>query len=169
MRYKTHLVGGLLLGCVTASKVTGDSASMVKAVFIAGSVAGSLFPDIDHKGSYLGRRARIASTITSSVFGHRGAFHSPFFIGGLTFLLYMLSRLFVVSSLIKYIFIGFYVGNLSHIFLDMLTVSGVPIFYPLSKKKVSLVGVKTGGTGELVVFTLMVGALVYLGYTEIVL
>ena len=38
---------------------------------------------------------------------------------------------------------GFFIGIFSHLFLDSLTVSGIPLLYPFSKKKYKLLRLKT--------------------------
>ena len=173
MRYQTHIAGGLLAGVSTlnpvANKLSLNSnlASIESMVFISGAVIGSLFPDIDHKGSYIGRKARITSTVASVLFGHRGVTHSPIPLGIFPLFLYFASKLFIVSPLVKIWFIGFFIGVLSHIFLDMLTKGGVPLLLPFSRKKISLTNIKTGSVGEKLVMIIMVMVCGYLGLSKI--
>lgn len=176
MNYKTHSMGGLLLGTlafgIVASKLNIDSniISVDGAVFIASSLAGSFIPDIDHKGSYIGRRAKMASSIVSGVFGHRGATHSPLVMLGITGILYLLFSRFIYSNPLVYIgFIGLYVGIASHILLDFLTVAGVPLLHPFTKKKFSLLKASSGGAVEFITFALMAVASSYLIINDIVL
>lgn len=162
MKYKTHLVGGLLLGAGTLGVVantinTNPSILSIEGmIFMGGATLGSLFPDIDHRGSYLGRRAKVASFFASMLFEHRGATHAPITAGIMTFLMYLLGGLFIAPPLLKLWFIGFYIGILSHILLDMLTKGGVPILYPISKRKFSLTNMKTGSKGEAAVMSAMI-------------
>lgn len=176
MRYKTHVAGGLLAGVSSLNliadklNISSDITSYEGMVFIAGAVIGSLFPDIDHRGSYLGRKAKITSTITNALFGHRGITHSPIAMGAFVFFLYLLSKLFIVTSpFIKLWFIGFFLGILSHIFLDMLTKGGVPLLLPFTKKRISLTKMKTGSMGEKLVMIIMVIVCVYLSLNNIML
>lgn len=174
MRYQTHMAGGLLIGVSSLNLVAdklnlnSDIASFEGMIFITGAVIGSLFPDIDHRGSYLGRKAKITSTITNALFGHRGITHSPIVMGAFVFFLYLLSKLFIVTSpFIKLWFIGFFLGILSHIFLDMLTKGGVPLLYPFSKKKISLTNIKTGSVGEKVIMIIIMITCGYLIFNNI--
>lgn len=129
-------------------------------ILLSGSVVGSLAPDLDHKNSFAGRRLWFISgflNMMTKIFnffnlkklaklsGHRGLMHSVLYwllISAFFFLVpdYIISNIdnFPVSQLamdIYKIFIfGVFIGALSHIVLDMMTVSGVPIFLPISYK-----------------------------------
>lgn len=180
MNYKTHTAGGLLVGVATAVpmsnylEISTLLPTMLGVGFVISSIVGSLFVDLDHKGSYFGRRFRITSTIFSSIFGHRGATHSPLFMLGFTIVLYMLSRFFYVGMPSVYFSVAFYLGAMSHIALDWLTVGGVPLLYPLRNKKAkdpkqrkkpkkySLLKVSSGGFTEKLMFLLCMGASIYL-------
>lgn len=173
MNYKTHLTGGLLAGSVAFNKVienlniNSNIISAENAIFMSGTIIGALFPDIDHKGSYIGRRARIMSTIMSKLFKHRGFTHSPIPMTIFTFILFLISRLFTISIFVKLWFIGFYIGVLSHIFLDMITKEGIPLFYPFANKKISLTNIKNGSMGETIIFLLMMGFFIYFNFLQV--
>lgn len=171
MKYKTHLVGGLLLGTATVGVASGlaggGEVASPELIYMGGAVIGSLFPDIDHKGSYIGRRMKITSGIISSLFKHRGATHSPIIMGGFVSLLYLLSRAFFPLDIIPILLSGFFVGIISHILLDMITKGGVPLLYPLIDKKINLTNMKTGSSGENFVLFLMVIALVCVGFVSV--
>ena len=53
---------------------------------------------------------------------------------------------FIYSNII----IGFCVGWFSHLLLDLLTVKGIPVFYPFIKKKYNLLRFKTNKDEEFV-------------------
>mgnify|MGYP003379032841 FL=1 len=73
---------------------------------------------------------------------HRGYSHSLFAIIIIHFLLKQIELITNISNLC---FFGT-VSYSSHIFLgDLFTRSGIPIFYPISKKKYSLCFFKVGG------------------------
>ena len=170
MKYKTHLVGGLLLGTITAGTISGlvgQNVASPELFYIGGAVVGSLFPDIDHKGSYIGRRMKIASSVVSSLLKHRGATHSPVVMGGFVFLIYLLSKAFFPLNIMPILLSGFFVGIMSHILLDMITKGGVPLLYPLTSKKINLTNMKTGSNGENFVLFLMVIALVCVGFKSV--
>lgn len=40
---------------------------------------------------------------------------------------------------------GAFVGELSHLFLDMLNPSGIPLLWPIIRKRISLLPIQTGG------------------------
>jgi len=74
---------------------------------------------------------------------HRGLMHT----------LIMPAILFIAAFIIteptfKIVVTGLAVGYATHIFADLLTVKGCPILYPLSKKNVSIMKIKTGTFGE---------------------
>lgn len=198
MNFKTHVIGGVSAGVLAngllVQQVTtsGDTATQIvlSSVFVAGAVIGSIFPDIDHRGSYLGRRARIISTpfavagevtkqtrkmmnhfrkkkiSTDSIISHRGITHTPLLLMVLMSAMLFSSNHFLngLSSLVlSYMTIGFGIGIASHIFLDTLTKGGVPLLYPLSSKKFSFLPLKTGGMMESVIaLCMIVGTLFYL-------
>jgi|GEM_PF-361034 len=86
---------------------------------------GSLFPDIDTTASFIGR---IFSPIALSLerrFGHRTITHS--LLGMMVFALIFISLVFFRNKLF---FICLILGYLSHILIDALNKSGVPLFYP---------------------------------------
>jgi len=62
--------------------------------------------------------------LTHRIFRHRTTTHSAFFVIILVILGYLLSPIFYLIAL----------ATLLHIIEDLFTISGVPLFYPLSKK-----------------------------------
>lgn len=173
MKYKTHVIGGLLAGVLAMNTVITKNieSNGPVVIFLGSSLFGSLFPDIDHQGSYIGRRAKITSSIVNKHFGHRGATHSPIAMFLFTLILYVVSSHLLrgypaVLPVLQIGFIGFYVGILSHIFLDSLTKTGVPLLYPFKKPNISLTNAKTGGRFELFLRFLMFVTLLHT-FTEI--
>lgn len=168
MKYKTHAVGGLLAGVLTTNTIMAESLAtkIPIVIFLGTSLLGSLFPDIDHQGSYMGRRAKITSSIVNKHFGHRGATHSPIAMFLFTLILYVVSSHLLrgypaVLPVLQIGFIGFYVGILSHIFLDSLTKTGTPLLYPFKKFNISFTNAKTGGKFELFLRLVMSITLLY--------
>lgn len=96
------------------------------ASFIMGGLIGSIFPDIDSPNSYMGKLSAPLSTIIGKIskwlgksgYRHRGVFHDV--------------SLYIIGLVLSYYFapymIGFFVGALSHLFLDMFNPVGVPCF-----------------------------------------
>ena len=94
---------------------------------VLGGILGSIFPDIDNPKSNMGQLAKPVSTIIGAInkltgrsdYDHRSIFHDiAFSVIGLT-----LSLLFF-----PYIS-GFFIGTLSHIFLDSFTPRGIPFIF----------------------------------------
>lgn len=169
MNKPAHISAGLATG-VTASFVMLDGTSLgthsivVSSILIATSFVGSVFPDIDHRGSYIGRKFKITSFIVSKTLGHRGATHAPLVLFLLSGLLMFLGHSFLSESLLPYAYLGvsgFFIGAMSHLFLDSLTPAGIPLFYPFSKRSVNLLNIPTGSMLEHV-FTLCIW--VYMGW-----
>lgn len=143
MNYKTHLNGGILAGLYTTARVTATP-SLTTAIFLGGTLIGSIIPDIDHKNSYIGRKTKGISKAINKLAGHRKLFHSPLFY----LLLYLIRMESPLSDFQKIGINGFFIGVLSHLILDSFTQGGLPWFYPFSKKKFSLARIKTNGKLE---------------------
>lgn len=98
-------------------------------------IFGSLVPDIDEPNSYIGRRFRVVSTITSLFFKHRSMTHF------LIFPLSVFSLSFLTQDMVmKNIIYGISFGILMHDMGDMLTKGGiVGFFFPFFiNKKIAL-------------------------------
>ena len=145
INYKTHIVGGLALGFVAFNNIdilgVDINVSRNLAIASGGLIFGSLFPDIDKHNSYLSKRVKPISMITSKVLKHREFTHS--IAGTLILSLLMniiLNNLNLNINTIKILSLSFTIGIISHIFLDMFTPAGVVLFYPIYKKKVRFGG-----------------------------
>lgn len=160
MTYKTHLAGGTLLGLTSIGVLSAfnmDIGLSNQSILVSCSTIGALIPDIDHRGSFLGRRLKLTSFLASSLFEHRGPTHSPIIMSGFMFFLYFLSSLFfTIKGPVTYAFLGTYIGIISHILLDMITKGGVPLLYPITKKKFSLTKMKTGSMFENLILGVMI-------------
>ena len=102
----------------------------------------SAFVDIDVKSSSFGNRWYFRPL--QWIVKHRGVFHSLFFALFLSL---------VIGSLSLWSGFGFFVGYLSHLFLDCWTKSGVALFWPFRYRIKGFV--RSGGTVEDVVFVLL--------------
>ena len=141
--YKTHIAGGLALGYILFNKVPMLNVDITESktliIITSGLVLGSLFPDIDHKNSYLSRKVKPISFITSKLFKHREFTHS--IVGTISFsyllhiILNKMNREIIYSSMFRN---AFTIGFISHIILDMMTISGVVLFYPIYKKRIGI-------------------------------
>lgn len=163
MTYKTHLMGGVL-SAVVVTKFAMNPDLELLPFFIGGTLFGSLFPDIDHTSSYIGRRLKPASLIVNTLVGHRGATHSLLinipFIAALSVLSIRFQHI-VALDISKMFILGLFIGILSHLLLDSFTKSGVPLFYPFLDKKISILPIRTGGFFEFI----YVGLLAFLTFS----
>jgi inner membrane protein len=121
----------------------------------------SLLPDIDEPNSISGRLFAPVSKQIYTKYGHRTITHSlaswllvslPFFAS------------FALAPDIAYYLWGTALGYLSHIFADLLTVSGIPLAYPWSEKKFVALGgiVDTGKRSHTIITTVFISAAVLL-------
>lgn len=163
----THKIGGTCAGITAVTLALQQPISpeklAVSAFIIAGAAVGSLLPDIDHKNSTISKKHKITAWIFTHLFEHRGFTHAPLIQLLFSALLFYLGR--ELSGIIGYCYlgtvIGLTIGLLSHTLLDMLTVGGIPLLYPFSKKKIHLMNLKTAKhSGVVAIFTIFLTVLV---------
>lgn len=120
--FKTHLIFSFLIALLIFNYF-----NLNPILFVIFVLIGNLIPDIDHSKSKIGRKVWPISLIINFIFGHRGLFHSLFFA-------------VIISLLIKIIIndyaIPFFIGFLSHLFIDALTKQGVSFLYPFKFLKI---------------------------------
>lgn len=158
MNNKTHKVGGICSGIITStllfSNNMGVEGLISSALIVSGATIGSIAPDIDHPQSKVGRKFLIKpiSIFINKVFGHRTITHS--LIMSLFMSIALVASTSLFSGLIGFIYtnliIGFCVGWISHLILDIITIEGIPIYYPFIKKKYNIFKFKTNKDEELV-------------------
>ena len=145
--FKTHLMFSLLISLLIFNYFNLNPYLFILILILAGSL-----PDIDHAKSKIGRKFFPISWLVNLFFGHRKLIHSIVFAS-------------ILSLIIKIFFanywIPFYIGYLSHLFLDSLTKQGLYIFYPSSFKLKGFI--KTNGLTETVfLLILFIGNIIYL-------
>jgi len=155
MTGKTHFIGGVALGLAVAPLVGAAS----DPVFLISVAAGSLFPDICHPSSKIGRKVPIVSHLVSLIFGHRTFTHSLVFLAIVGSLLY-----FLINPTIA---IGVLIGMASHLLLDACTNNGIALFFPLRTKVRFPITLKTGGLAEGFILAGLVIITGYLGYENV--
>ncbi|UDG80699.1 Inner membrane protein YdjM [Candidatus Hartigia pinicola] len=96
---------------------------------IPGILLGALLPDIDHPFSTLGRLLRILSLPISKICGHRGFTHS--LVAWLMLLIFCYQWLPNIWLIPNDLTQAFLLGYISHLIADMLTLTGVPLLWPL--------------------------------------
>jgi len=162
MNGKTHKIGGVCAGIIATSMLIEAPYSfdkiLIGGVLIGGSIIGSLMPDIDLPSSTVGKKVKPLSYLIHQIFGHRGITHTP--------ILHIICSIFLLllggslTGIIRLIYLGFvmglFVGGISHIILDSMTVKGLPLFYPFTKKKYRIANFTTG-QDEFIVQVITVG------------
>jgi inner membrane protein len=161
---KTHVGGGILFGIIAHQLFFMDyfyNLSLIYkllylVVFYYCLKLGSLLPDIDTEKSTLGLLIPTISRNIHKNYGHRTITHSIFFITLVGLLLFIIKQkiliLFHLQLLINIypaIQWGILLGCASHIFFDMLNMSGVALLYPrLDKIKFPIPKIKTNSPQE---------------------
>ena len=143
--FKTHLAFSFLLA-LSLFKYFNLNFYLFLIIFI---LAGIL-PDIDHSKSWIGRKFKLLSWLINFIFGHRKLIHSIFFAVFLAI---------IVKIFFNDYYIPFFLGYLSHLFLDSLTKQGVRILYPL-KFKTSWI-IRTNSIVEKLLLIILIILIVY--------
>lgn len=146
MLFRTHLLVALFFAFLMLNFIEN------KLLFLIFVFIGNIIVDIDHYKSWIGRRLLIISWLINKIFGHRGIFHS-LIVPGIVLILSYYFGYFNLGS-------GFFIGYLSHLLADCLTIEGVRIFWPL---KFRIKGfLRTGGLIENILFLMLVAVDVFI-------
>jgi len=157
MTYKTHLALSL-----TATLPVMSLTGTLSGGGIAALALGTLLPDIDEPGSWIGRRTRGISDMMNRTFGHRGMTHSLVAVGVVVLLMVSLVLLLNVPAAVAAAFIG---GYSLHLMGDSFSKSGIAWLQPFKNKKFqSGFGVVYYTTGSMVEKLLLVGLVAVLVY-----
>lgn len=147
MQGRTHMLGGAVAVAATIL-VTDMPLSPGLAITAMGVGAiGATIPDIDHPNSKISHKLKPVSAIVTLMFSHRGIFHSPILyvlLNGLWAAFYGNQSGFMWG---QFLFIGIF----SHLLLDALNPTGVPLLFPFEKKRRHFAKIKTGSKTESVV------------------
>lgn len=156
MNGNCHFIFGASLGTAFAMNVDKletffphlTNSPETATLFVLGGLIGGIFPDIDNPTSYIGKLTVPVSSVIGK-FGeltgktgpmHRGILHEPVvYLTGL-----ILSYMFCPSL------VGLFLGCISHLYLDMFTPAGIPVFFGV--KHLRLAKIKSGSQ-QSVVFT----------------
>lgn len=95
---------------------------------------GSLLPDLDHPESKLGSKVPFISYPIAGIFGHRGITHSLLAITTIAWA--MKTYIFTNNTTGLYLLFMWplAIGYLSHLFADLFSYAGIPLFYPFRFK-----------------------------------
>lgn len=128
MKGYTHLAIGLGAGLIMKDTIGFGGVVMTGL--------GSLLPDLDHPSSILGRRIFGASALGLK---HRGWMHSLLGLIVFATLFWTLNPKFVP---------GITLGYFLHLLADTLNPAGIPWLYPISRKRMYIIGIPSGSPLE---------------------
>ncbi len=150
MLFRTHLTFGIFIYLLFFSYLENPILTLI------GILIGIVIVDLDSKNSMVGKKwyFRPIQWFTK----HRKIFHTVFFGTIITGVLAVLNI---------EIGFGFFVGFISHLILDSMTIRGISPLYPLTKRKISGF-VKSGGTAEDIIFVLLFLTNIVLFFVNIV-
>ena len=153
MNGNSHFIYGATVGSMVALNIGLVSSVLpnvtnspeTATLLVMGGVLGGIFPDIDNPSSYMGRMSAPVSTAigaVNEVLGKKGANHRGILHDPITYILGIVLSYFFFTPLI-----GFFIGCLSHLFLDMFNPKGIPFLF---FKRVSLGKFKSGELGSII-------------------
>jgi len=123
-----HIIGGIVFTGIYMSMFDQNIFSQPHFLFFTAFFA--VLPDVDHTRSHIGKLFYPIAKYIDKKFGHRTITHSLVCYVGLALLVGLAEQVFFQSSVIVHLFIWAY-G--SHLIFDMMTLQGVPLFYPFRK------------------------------------
>lgn len=171
MNGNCHFVYGATVGSMFALNISSIAhilpniveSSETCTLFVLGGLIGGIFPDIDNPTSHMGQLSAPISTIIGKInkilgkigSNHRGILHDPL--------------LYIIGLVLSYMFfspiIGFFIGCLSHTFLDMFNPKGVNVLFV---HRIRLGKINSGDPSSItftwfcVVTTIILGVVIYL-------
>jgi len=129
MTMPNHVAGGIVFTGIFAA-ISGANL-FSEPWYIGITILATLVPDLDHPQSFLGRVFRPVSKYINKHHGHRTLTHSFLALVVTTFLIWLFDKYTFETG--EFAIFWFW-AYLSHIFLDMLTISGVHVFYPFAHR-----------------------------------
>ena len=125
MTAPNHILGGVVVTGVFGGMTNVNILEDWKYIVIC--IVAALLPDIDHPGSIIGRTVLPLSKFINRNYGHRTITHSLAALVVVTLAMWLVAYWGALDG--PYTFLVFS-GYLSHLIFDMMTVAGVPLFYP---------------------------------------
>lgn len=125
MKAPNHVVGGFVFTGVVGALVGINIVEDWR--YIALTVLFSLLPDIDHSKSWIGRCVFPLAKWINRKYGHRTITHGLPCMLLLWFIIRMIQNVWFPSIPVSTLFL---LGYSSHLIFDMMTIQGVPLFYP---------------------------------------
>lgn len=141
-----HLWSGVVTGALVAVAV--DLPADHAVLFVAVTAVAALLPDMDHPDATMPRAlmwpGRALAAVIGAIFGHRTLTHSVVGVGLLCL------GMAVIPRLPTFCYLAVILGCVTHIIGDMITVSGVPLFWP-HKHEFRIARMRAGGHFEMLV------------------
>ncbi len=128
MKAPNHIAGGIVFTGIFCSFWNVNIFS--NPWYLSLTVFSSLLPDIDHSRSIIGKIFLPVSRYLDRNFGHRTITHSIIFAIAAYAIVYLISAFSIKDMNFPMIFIF---ALSSHLIFDMLTIQGVPLFYPFKR------------------------------------
>lgn len=128
MTAPNHIAGGIIFTGLFCSFFSVNI--FATPLFISATLIGSLLPDIDHTKSWIGKSIYPIAKWLSRNYGHRTITHSIFFLIGIFLISVFIEKNFREDYSISTIL---FFSILSHLIFDMVTLAGIPLFYPFYK------------------------------------
>lgn len=128
MTAPNHLTGGIVFTGLFCSFFSVNI--FASPVFITATLFGSILPDIDHTKSWIGKSFYPVAKYLSVNYGHRTITHSVFFLAAICIISLFVERNFREDYSITIIL---FFSVFSHFIFDMVTLQGIPLFYPFYK------------------------------------
>lgn len=143
MTYASHVI----IAACSASMMQPwlDVGTTGTVLFLALAAFGGLLPDIDHPKSWIGKYVPIIPTLLFKTTGHRGWTHT-LFAAFSVFVVFYVMLLF--SGIDTYYAFAPAIGYMSHLAADMVSNSGIPLYWPVYKKRIVIPLSKTGDMRE---------------------
>lgn len=128
MTTPNHITGGIVFTGLFCSLFSINI--FANPIYISITIIGSLIPDVDHTKSIIGKFFYPIAKWLSVKFGHRTITHSIFFLGIITLFSVFTDKIFFNNYNITIII---FFSVFSHLLFDMMTLQGIPLFYPIYK------------------------------------
>lgn len=165
MKAPAHITGGIFFTGFFASLWNINIFSSI--LYFAAVLIGSVLPDIDHTQSALGKFFYPLAKWINRRFGHRTITHSLIFLIS-TLITSLLTENFLNTGNHNLSVILFF-SVLSHFLLDMITLQGIPLFYPFRRNPCVIPGnpemrIETGNRRAEVAAFLIFSVLIFTAY-----
>ena len=143
------IIGPKCVGEVPTEALT-DTPPIIFAASGLATMLGSLLPDIDCRTSYLGRRLPFISGLFPK---HRGITHSIGHFLIVSAILMAVGMFAPIPKIASFAIYGLLYGYLTHLFLDLFSKEGIPLFWRKKNyKENTLTGLSHDGNKKIRLF-----------------